>query len=54
MPLRRGADAGKSVRGHGAEAPSHISDNCHLGAGAGGIDLCNDLLRKLLPADKEP
>jgi hypothetical protein len=46
------ADAGKSVRGHEPKLRRTSRTTRHLGAGAGGIDLCNDLLRKLLSADK--
>lgn len=46
------ADPGKRLRGHEPKLRRASRTTRHLGAGAGGIDLCNDLLRKLRPADK--
>jgi len=53
-PRRVGAqaDTGKCVRGHEPELRGASRTIRDLGAGAGGIDLFNDLPHKLLPSDK--
>jgi hypothetical protein len=50
--FRAPADAGEGLRGNEAQFCRTSGTTRYLGAGARGIDLRDDLLRKLLPADK--